>query len=154
MHIVILQWHLPHGFLQNSSVNDNTFVVAKPLISSRWIFIWDNFNCSRLAVSWLYVLLLIIINLSYNCKIFFCPVYYVFLLLFCLVWFFVVIKLYIKKKEDSLYFGCFLKAVNNDISKIRGVWIKLRKLKEEYCCSLKNNMLQWKNRIILQWTQL
>ena len=33
-------------------------------------------------------------------------------------------------------------AVDNDISKIRGVWIKLRKLKEEYCCSLKNNMLQ------------
>ena len=43
-----------------------------------------------------------------------------------------VIKLYIKKKEDSLYFGYFLKVVNNDTIKIRGVWIKLRKLKYTY----------------------
>ena len=27
--------YLQHGFLQNSSVNDNTFVVTKSLISSR-----------------------------------------------------------------------------------------------------------------------
>ena len=41
-------------------------------------YIWVNFSSSRLAVSRLYVLLLIIINLSYNFLIFFCPVHYIF----------------------------------------------------------------------------
>ena len=39
---------------------------------------------------------------------------------------------YYKKKEDSLYFGQFLKAVYSSIDIIGVPWIKLRKLKNDY----------------------
>ncbi len=34
------------------------------------------------------------------------------------------------REEDSLYFRHFLKVVNNDITKIWELWIKLRQLKQ------------------------
>lgn len=46
------------------------------------------------------------------------------------------IKFYIKKDQDSLYFGHFLKVVYNRGGWFEALWIKLRKLK-----ILKN----WKN---------
>ena len=41
-----------------------------------------------------------------------------------------MIKLYIKKEQDSLYFGDFLKVVYGDTYKNGVLWIKLRKLKK------------------------
>ena len=43
------------------------------------------------------------------------------------------LKFYIKKEEDSLYFEHFFKVVYNKARKIGGLWIKLRKLKYEFC---------------------
>ena len=40
------------------------------------------------------------------------------------------LKFYIKKEEDSLYFEHFFKVVYNKARKIGGLWIKLRKLKQ------------------------
>ena len=49
---------------------------------------------------------------------------------FCLVDFVWSLKFYIKRNEDSLYFGHFLKVVYSRTCEGREVWIKVRKLKE------------------------